>query len=63
MQFIDNKEYLISDGYSTIRCVYDEASDSFVPVMSYFRGYYDLQKIRAEVVVLDSNCLEVTEVE
>ena len=62
MQFIDNKEYLISDGYSTIRCTYDEASDSFVPVLSYFRGYYDLQKISA-VAVIDSNCLEVTEVE
>ena len=62
MQFINNKEYLISDGCSTIRCVYDKASDSFVPVMSYFRGYYDLQKIRADVV-LDSNCLEVTEAE
>ena len=62
MPFINNKEYLISDGYSTIRCVYDEASDSFIPVMSYFRGYYALQKIRA-VAVLESNCLEVTEVE
>ena len=62
MQFINNKEYLISDGCSTIRCVYDEPSDSFVPVISYFRGYYDLVKIRAEVV-LAFNCLEVTEVE
>ena len=62
MQYINNKEYLISDGDSTIRCVYDEASDSFIPVMSYFRGYYDLQKIRADVV-LASNCLEVTEAE
>ena len=62
MQFIDNKEYLISDGYSTIRYRYDKANDSFVPVVSYFRGYYALRTIRADVV-LDSNCLEVTEVE
>ena len=62
MQFINNKEYLISDGCSTIRCVYDEASDSFVPVISFFRGYYDLVKIRAEVV-RDSNYLEVKEAE
>ena len=62
MQYINNKEYNISDGCSTIRCVYDEASDSFVPVMSYFRGYYDLAKLRADVVI-HSNCLEVTEAE